>query len=54
MAATANDAEWSGAARVHLASLDAGRSATDTARVLHVSRATAHPRHRRYRAEGGG
>ena len=43
MAATANDAEWSDAASVHLLSLDAGRSATDTARVLHVSRANVHP-----------
>ena len=38
-------------ARILLA-LDAGRSATETAKLLHVSRATVHLWHRRYRAEG--
>ena len=35
-----------------LLSLDGGRSATETARLLHVSRATVHLWHRRYGAEG--
>ena len=35
-----------------LLSLDAGRSPTETARLLHISRATVHLWHRRYRAEG--
>ena len=35
-----------------LLSLDAGRGASETARRLHVSRATVHLWHRRYRAEG--
>ena len=38
-------------ARILLA-LDAGRSATDTAKLLHVSRSTVHLWHRRYLAEG--
>ena len=38
-------------ARILLA-LDVGRSATETAKLLHVSRATVHLWHRRYRAEG--
>ncbi len=38
-------------ARILLA-LDAGRSATDTATLLHVSRSTVHLWHRRYLAEG--
>ena len=38
-------------ARILLA-LDAGQSATETARVLHISRATVHLGHRRDRAEG--
>ncbi len=38
-------------ARILLA-LDAGRSPTETARLLHVSRSTVHLWHRRYRAEG--
>ena len=40
-------------ARILLA-LDAGRSATETARLPHVSRATVHLWHRRYLAEGVG
>ena len=35
-----------------LLSLDGGRSPTETARLLHISRATVHLWHRRYRAEG--
>jgi len=35
-----------------LLSLDGGRSPTDTARLFHISRATVHLWHRRYRAEG--
>ena len=35
-----------------LLSLDAGRSPTETARLLHISRATVHLWRRRYRAEG--
>jgi len=38
-------------ARILLA-LDAGHSATETAKLLHISRATVHLWHRRYRAEG--
>ena len=38
-------------ARILLA-LDAGHSATETAGLLHISRATVHLWHRRYRAEG--
>ena len=38
-------------ARILLA-LDAGRSATETGRLLHVSRSTVHLWHRRYLAEG--
>ena len=37
-----------------LLSLDEGRSPTETARLLHISRATVHLWHRRYRAEGLG
>ena len=40
-------------ARILLA-LDGGSSATDTARLLHISRATVHLWHRRYPAEGLG
>ena len=40
-------------ARILLA-LDAGHSATETARLLHVSWATVHLWHRRYLAEGVG
>ena len=35
-----------------LLSLDGGRSPTETARLLHISRATVHLWHRRYRTEG--
>ena len=35
-----------------LLSLDESRSPTETARLLHISRATVHLWHRRYRAEG--
>ena len=35
-----------------LLSLDGGRSPTETARLLHISRVTVHPWQRRYRAEG--
>ena len=35
-----------------LLAVDAGRSATDTATLLHVSRSTVHLWHRRYLAEG--
>ena len=35
-----------------LLSLDGGRSPTETARLLHISRATVHLWHRRYRADG--
>ena len=38
-------------ARIQL-SLDGGRSPTETARLLHISRATVHLWHRRYRADG--
>ena len=38
-------------ARILLA-LDAGRTATDTAKLLHVSRSTVHLWHRRYLADG--
>ena len=34
-----------------LLSLDGGRSPTETARLLHISRATMHLWHRRYRAD---
>ena len=37
-----------------LLSLDGGRSPTETARLLHISRATVHLWHRRYRADGLG
>ena len=35
-----------------LLSLDGGSSPTETARLLHISRATVHLWHRRYRADG--
>ena len=37
-----------------LLSLDGGRSRTETARLLHISRATVHLWHRCYRADGLG
>ena len=54
MAATAGRDEGSEAASAHPARVGRGRSATDTARVLHISRATVHLWHRRYHAEGLG
>ena len=52
MAAAVNESEWPASANAHPARARRGRSSTETARLLHISRATVHLWHRGYRAEG--